>query len=205
MGKKSEKVRIFSALEVAKLCGVVNQTSINWIRNGYLKAFTTPGGQYRVYLEDLLGFLKTRGIRVPQELQQDISSDLDWQAIMIVDDDQELNSLIGRFIKKHLPQYSIYQAFDGFEAGTQIAEHHPGYIIMDIDLPGVNGHKLCNTIKTNPAFGKPFVIAITGLADDETRTRILAEGADAFLPKPLDFERLIALISEFSEKVEEPA
>ena len=58
MARKEKKVRTFSALEVADICGVVNQTAINWIRNGFLKAFMTPGGQYRVYLEDLLAFLR---------------------------------------------------------------------------------------------------------------------------------------------------
>ena len=41
MAKGGRRVRIFSALEVANICGVVNQTAINWIRNGHLKAFTT--------------------------------------------------------------------------------------------------------------------------------------------------------------------
>ncbi|HUW42488.1 MAG TPA: helix-turn-helix domain-containing protein, partial [Rectinemataceae bacterium] len=68
MSKSAKKVRIFSALEVANLCGVVNQTAINWIRNGYLKAFTTPGGQYRIYAEDLTEFLDSRGMRIPPEL-----------------------------------------------------------------------------------------------------------------------------------------
>ena len=40
-----EKAVVYSALEVAEICGVVNQTAINWIRKGYLKAFMTPGGQ----------------------------------------------------------------------------------------------------------------------------------------------------------------
>ena len=53
MLKKDKKIRIYSALEVANICGVVNQTAINWIKNSHLKAFTTPGGQYRVYSEDL--------------------------------------------------------------------------------------------------------------------------------------------------------
>jgi len=63
MAKTPRKIRIFSALEVANLCGVVNQTTINWIRNGYLKAFMTPGGQYRIYLEDLVSFLRQRNMR----------------------------------------------------------------------------------------------------------------------------------------------
>ena len=53
MGKSQTKVRMFSALEVANLCGVVNQTAINWIRNGYLKAFVTPGGPFRIYTEEI--------------------------------------------------------------------------------------------------------------------------------------------------------
>ena len=54
MNKDSNKTIVYSALEVANICGVVNQTAINWIRNGYLQAFSTPGGQYRIYLEDCL-------------------------------------------------------------------------------------------------------------------------------------------------------
>ena len=47
--KESEgKSVVYSALEVANICGVVNQTAINWIRNKHLKAFSTPGGQFRV-------------------------------------------------------------------------------------------------------------------------------------------------------------
>lgn len=57
MSKKAKKVVVYSALEVANICGVVNQTAINWIRNGYLKAFQTPGGQFRVYVDDLVFFM----------------------------------------------------------------------------------------------------------------------------------------------------
>ena len=54
MSKEFEKTIVYSALEVANICGVANQTAINWIRNGYLKAYSTPGGQYRVYADDLV-------------------------------------------------------------------------------------------------------------------------------------------------------
>lgn len=70
MAKRAKKVRMFSALEVANICGVVNQTTINWIKNGHLNAFTTPGGQYRVYAEDLVSFLEERGMRVPEEVRE---------------------------------------------------------------------------------------------------------------------------------------
>ena len=68
MNKDSNKTIVYSALEVANICGVVNQTAINWIRNGYLQAFSTPGGQYRIYLEDLVAFMKSRNMKIPADL-----------------------------------------------------------------------------------------------------------------------------------------
>ncbi len=202
MAKVSSKVRIFSALEVANLCGVVNQTAINWIRNGYLKAFTTPGGQYRVYSEDLSLFLETRGMRTPKELTEGIQSSTDWNLLLIIDDDVVVNNLIKRFFEKKHPKMELLQAFDGFEAGSLLTEKHPGYVLLDIDLPGIDGHKLCRTIKNDPNFGKPFVIAITGLDNLDVKNKIIAEGADAFFGKPLDMKKLSTTISEMRETIE---
>lgn len=200
MAKSIKKVRIFSALEVANLCGVVNQTAINWIRNGYLKAFTTPGGQYRIYAEDLMSFLDSRGMRVPAELEERLNEDVDWNAVLVVDDDVELNDLLKRWFERKLQDYVIHQAFDGFEAGRLIAEKRPGFVVLDIDLPGINGHALCKKIKTDPVFGKPFIIAMTGLDRPEEGQAMLAEGADAFFAKPLDFEAVTGSVAELAEK-----
>jgi two-component system OmpR family response regulator len=200
MPKNTKKVRIFSALEVANLCGVVNQTAINWIRNGYLKAFTTPGGQYRIYAEDLTRFLDERGMRIPPELEDRFREDVDWSSILVVDDDAELNDLLKRWFERKLVAFSIHQAYDGFEAGRLIAEKRPGFVVLDIDLPGIDGHALCRKIKDEPGFGKPFIIAITGLDRPEEEQVMMAEGADAFFAKPLDFEVVASAVSELAAK-----
>jgi CheY-like chemotaxis protein len=200
MAKTDKKVRIFSALEVANICGVVNQTAINWIKNGYLKAFTTPGGQYRVYSEDLVDFLHSRGMRMPEELQKILDEKLEIDSAIIVDDDRDLNNLVKQFLNQQYPDFTIYQAFVGFDAGKMIAEHKPGVILLDIDLPGVNGHKLCRSIKEDSTLGNPIVISISGLDDPSEEEQILREGADAFIPKPLALERLPEVIEELVEK-----
>jgi len=198
MGKKEKKVRIFSALEVADICGVVNQTAINWIKNGFLKAFMTPGGQYRVYAEDLLAFLSSRGMRVPEGLVEGVNASPDWKRILIVDDDETINMLLKRYLIRLSPGLSVLQAFDGFEAGKLISESRPGVILLDINLPGIDGHKLCQRIKADPSLGGPIIIAITGLSDEGVGERILGEGADAFLKKPLDFDKLWSTIEELT-------
>lgn len=65
-----EKIKVYSALEIAKMCGVVNQTVINWITKGHIESFRTPGGQYRVYPDVLRAFMESNGMRIPEELQQ---------------------------------------------------------------------------------------------------------------------------------------
>jgi len=202
MGKKEKKVRIYSALEVADICGVVNQTAINWIKNGFLKAFMTPGGQYRVYAEDLLVFLTTRGMRIPGDLvergEERRSPAPDWGRILIVDDDENINSLLKKFLARKIPGCTILQAFDGFEAGKLVSECKPGVILLDINLPGLDGHKLCQRIKADGALGSPVIIAITGLTDSDMEKTILTEGADAFFAKPFDFEKLKDKIEELT-------
>jgi two-component system, OmpR family, response regulator len=200
MAKNSKRVRIFSALEVANICGVVNQTTINWIKSGHLQAFITPGGQYRIYAEDLINFLHTRGMRVPDELLENEFISVDWSSIIIVDDDTSLNNLIKMRLSKKMPGYKILQAFDGFEAGQLLTEKKPGVIILDINLPGIDGYKICNKIRTDAAMSDSVIIAITGLEDPGIEMRILEQGADACFSKPINFNHLISSIRENLKK-----
>ncbi|RKX76373.1 MAG: histidine kinase [Spirochaetes bacterium] len=198
MGKKSKRVRIFSALEAANICGVVNQTAINWIKGGHLKAFTTPGGQYRIYAEDLVDFLVSRNMKVPEELSDIVKWADVSEGVLIIDDDREFNNIVKDYFSRKLPEGKIYQAFDGFEAGKMMLKIKPAVVILDIDLPGVDGYKLCRQIKEDYSLGNPMVIAVTGLDDPSAHDKILSEGADAFFAKPVDLEELISFIVEKS-------
>ena len=205
MAKFSNKVRTFSALEVAKLCGVVNQTAINWIRAEHLKAFTTPGGQYRVYAEDLVAFLKSRGMRVPEELHDDLTMPVDAGLTLIVDDDKDLNTILKRLLERKIESIRVAQAFDGFEAGRIIAERHPAIVLLDLNLPGVDGISLCKKIRSDESFGQPDVIAMTGVAEDEAKPQMMGAGATAFFPKPLNFEALLSKIRMLMEERANPS
>jgi len=197
MGKSESRgrVKMYSALEVANICGVVNQTAINWIRNGYLKAFNTPGGQYRVYYEDLLLFIKERGMKIPPELQDSLD-DAHWNSIIVIDDDAVLNEAISSFLNKNLPNLTVYKSLDGFDAGAQLVKYKPGFVILDIDLPGVNGKEICKKIKTDPFFGQPYIIVITGLDDESLEKQMKDLGADSFFRKPIDFNAILREINE---------
>jgi two-component system, OmpR family, response regulator len=199
MAKAKKKKRVFSAHEVANFCDVVNQTAINWIRQGHLEAYTTPGGQYRVYADVLAKFMQSQGMRLPEEVREILAEQAKIEEVLIVDDDQELNDLIKQFLDKRYPEFKVNQAYDGFDAGKAITEYKPDVILLDINLPGVDGYKLCKQIKADENLSRPIVVAISGIADDEVQRRAMEAGADAFVPKPLQLESLPQLIEELAE------
>ncbi len=200
MSKSEKRVRIYSALETANLCGVVNQTAINWIKSGHLKAFTTPGGQFRIYAEDLISFLEERSMRIPPELTTEVNAEVDAGLALIVDDDTDLNTILKRMIERKIPDLRVVQAFDGFEAGRIIAEKHPALVFLDVDLPGIDGRSLCTRIHSDPSIGKPSIISMSGMDTDKVREDMLAAGAEEFFGKPLDFEAIINLARELLSK-----
>ncbi|MBQ8012809.1 MAG: response regulator [Treponema sp.] len=187
---------MYSALEVAKLCGVVNQTAINWIRSNHLKAFNTPGGQFRVYPEDLIEFMKKRNIQIPPQLRAACSAgDESQRSLLIVDDDRGLNSVVAKFMERRVESLSVYQAFDGFEAGSLMMEIQPSVLILDLNLPGIDGFDLCRRINESDKFGKPRIIVITALENDEIEKRIKGLGVYSFMKKPLDLIQLVSLVN----------
>ena len=102
MTKYGRKVKIFSALEVANICGVVNQTAINWVKNGYLKAFVTPGGQYRIYAKDLAAFLDKRGMADSGETLNVILERADCNIIAAAVGDQAFGDLLKEIGRAHV-------------------------------------------------------------------------------------------------------
>jgi two-component system, OmpR family, response regulator len=199
MARTNKKERVFSAHEVANICGVVNQTAIKWIDKGHLDAYTTPGGQFRVYADVLAKFLQKQGMRLPEELKQVLAEQARIENVLVVDDDRSFNDLVAEFLEKRYPEFRIGRAYDGFDAGRAIAELKPDVVILDVNLPGADGEKLCRLIKADETLSRPIVVAVSGMKDSEMEKRMIDAGADVFLSKPVDVESLPSLLEELAE------
>ncbi len=198
MGQKDGKIVVFSAMEVAKICGVVNQTAINWIKNGSLKAFSTPGKQYRVYPDDLASFMVRKNMNIPQEvLALCKRPPVETKSLLIVDDDKGLNTVLKMYIQKRLPALTVFQAFDGFEAGSLMVEKRPNCIILDLDLPGIDGFGLCKKISESDIYGKPAIIVVTALEKSGVESDVMSLGVKRFFKKPLNLLSLVDSVSEY--------
>lgn len=199
MNKGEDKSVVYSALEVAHICGVVNQTAINWIKSGHLKAFKTPGGQFRVYPDDLVEFMKSRSMRVPDDVMVQCNCNCEEQRkyrILFVDDDESFNNVSVSLMRKSLPEAEIFQAFDGFEAGSMTVKKQPDCLVLDLSLPGIDGIKICQTIKTSDAFGKPEVIIVTGMEDEGMEKTCRDLGIKYYFKKPVFIPELVTAVKD---------
>jgi len=214
MARGGRRVRIFSALEVANICGVVNQTAINWIRSGHLKAFTTPGGQYRIYAKDLAAFLDKRGMSASGEVLQVMMENANWNTFLIAADQSE-NDILKAKLGKLFPDYMIIQASDWFEIGRKITEEKPGFVLLDAELPGgVDISRFLRTVKDDPVFGKPYILLFTGSQKTDGSSQnqdgpdiksIELRYADVVLPKPLDLGKLETAIRTLEKQLDSVA
>ena len=210
------KVRIFSALQAAKLCGVVNQTAINWIKNGHLKAFKTPGGQYRVFAKDLEAFLVERGMDESLAALRNLLKEDNRNILLIATADDALNYRLKDELNKILPDFSLIQAFDVFEMGIRLLGEKPHFILLDSELLGVNPGRSLRTLKREPVFGNPFVFVIADSSESRDSVKkgggLQAEGfaeygntVDRVLSKPPIVEDLVETIKDLANQTKTSA
>lgn len=114
---------------------------------------------------------------------------------LLIVDDEDLNIKLCSAIFKG--SYQVFAAASG-EEGLECAAHIlPDLILMDIQLPGMDGLAATRTIKSDDRLRAIPVIAVTALAMAGDREKALAAGCDEYLPKPIDIQGLKAMVARF--------
>ncbi len=182
----------YTTRQVAKICQVNIATVINWIDKGGLKAFKTYGGHRRVQQKDLIPFMKKLGFPIPKELISEA-----YNKVLVVDDDPKVLKSITASLKRNHKICQFYTAESGFEAGWKTRHIKPDIVILDIRMPGIDGFKVCDMIREKDKDVK--IIAITGYPSEAARKKILSKGANVYLKKPLNIEKLIKIMIDLCD------
>ena len=192
--------RFYTTYEVARMCQVTPGSVSRWIREGKLKTAVTPGGHHRVRANVVFDFLKGMRMPIPSELLSEHTF-----RIVLVDDDTALRNMLREVLQKKFPKSNIEirEAEDGFSAGTLISEFSPDLVILDVNLPGVDGLRVCRSIKEKSALQHTKVIIITGALNADAKKLLLQEGADDCLFKPFSITDFVGKVEEFLEKAKE--
>jgi len=170
----------YTTFELSQICEVNPTTVQNWVKEGKLRAYATPGGHRRVTKEDLLAFLHKYGMPVPTQLETRTP------VVMIVDDEPDVRGMLEEVMATAEVPVEVETAAGGIEALLRIGEKKPDLLILDIRMPHMDGFEVCRQLKANPRNQKIKIVAITGDNDPALREKIIAAGADLFFTKPLD-------------------
>ena len=115
--------------------------------------------------------------------------------ILVVEDQQDNRQIVRDLLTTC--EYEITEAENGEEALASVAKDRPDLILMDIQLPVMDGYEATRRIKADPSLSSIPIIAVTSYALNGDEEMARAAGCDDFVPKPYSPRQLLAKIREF--------
>jgi len=120
------------------------------------------------------------------------------KTILYVEDNFENRVLVRRVLEAD--GYTMLEAGTAQEALHQLNAHMPDLILMDINMPEMDGYTLTAKIKENPAYKKTPIIAVTANVLRGDKERSLEAGCDGYIQKPIDIDILSEQIERYLVK-----
>jgi two-component system cell cycle response regulator DivK len=115
--------------------------------------------------------------------------------VLYIEDNFQNRRLIKRLLKSK--GYEVLEAEDGLQGIALAAREKPDLILMDINLPGIDGMEATSRIKSSPDLSHIPIVAVTAAAMRGDRERIMAAGCDDYLQKPIENDELVATVVRF--------
>jgi len=113
--------------------------------------------------------------------------------ILIVDDDEMCLKILKNILVAQ-DSYEIDMASDGFLAGQKYQDFNPHLIILDVNIPKINGLEVCSRIKSDPKTKKTKIIMLSNFDSEQKKKEAWDAGADEISSKPINSDELISKI-----------
>jgi CheY-like chemotaxis protein len=111
---------------------------------------------------------------------------------LLVEDHEELWDFLSRRLRRR--GFDVVLAHDGKQGVDMALAERPDVILLDMNLPVMDGWTAARTVRGNPDTARIPIIALTAHAMSGDRDRIIEAGCDDYHPKPVDFPQLLAQI-----------
>jgi PAS domain S-box-containing protein len=117
------------------------------------------------------------------------------ERILHIEDNRENRMLVRAILEAD--GYTIVDAEDGLSGIEAAIREQPDLILLDVNLPGVDGYEVVSIIKSFPSIAATPVIAVTAYAMEGDRQRTLVAGCDGYIQKPIDVDAFPGQVAEF--------
>jgi two-component system cell cycle response regulator DivK len=119
------------------------------------------------------------------------------KTILVIEDHEDNRRIMRDLLTSS--GYEVIEAVSGEEGITSAETHRPGLILLDIQLPGIDGYEVARRIKANPDLQKIPIIAVTSYALSGDDVKAFEAGCDAYVTKPFSPRELLVKIREYLE------
>jgi len=110
--------------------------------------------------------------------------------VLLVEDEEQLRRVMKDLLERE--GYTVAEARDGVQALDQVDRFAPDVIILDLNLPGIDGYNVLTQLRSRPATRKIPVVVLTAKGDEDNEVRVFELGADDFITKPFRAKALSA-------------
>ncbi len=114
--------------------------------------------------------------------------------ILLVEDHEELWDFLSRRLKRR--GFEVALAQDGQQGVDMVRSERPDVVLLDMNLPVMDGWTAARTLRADPETARVPIIALTAHAMAGDKAKALEAGCDDYHPKPVDFSRLLSQIEE---------
>lgn len=114
--------------------------------------------------------------------------------VLVIEDNEENLYLVTFIMEKH--GYAVVQARDGREGVELAGRVKPALILLDIQLPFMDGYAVARELRSNPALADVPIVAVTSYAMVGDRERILAAGCEGYIEKPINPDTFMAQVEQ---------
>jgi CheY-like chemotaxis protein len=122
--------------------------------------------------------------------------------LVLIVDDNDLNLKLTKVLLEK-EGFAVATAQDSEEALVFLGTLRPRLILMDIQLPGMDGLTLTGQLKADPVTSGIIILALTAYVMKGDEEKALAAGCDGYIPKPIDTQKLPHLLREYLSKKKE--
>ena len=114
------------------------------------------------------------------------------QVLLVIDDGENIETLFKRITEQYFPNLHMISSKNGTDGLEMVRVAHPDMILLDVNLPDVNGFELCRKLRADPQTKDIRILMLSGVARESADiAKGLESGADGFIVKPFVISDLV--------------
>jgi CheY-like chemotaxis protein len=121
------------------------------------------------------------------------------RTLLVVDDDPFIRRLVTTTLRD-VSSFALLEAGNGDEAVATARREHPELVLLDVDMPGLDGIEVCRVLRSDPGTCGATIVMLTAARGDDLTDRVHAAGADELFAKPFSPLALLRLVDRLDQR-----